>query len=43
MPYYVKMPIVQNKERILKGTREKCQVTYKRKTIRLIAGHSAET
>jgi hypothetical protein len=39
----VKMPRFQNKDRILKGAREKYQLTFKVKTIRIISDLSAET
>jgi hypothetical protein len=34
---------MQNKEIMLKAAREKCQVTYKGKAIRIIAHFSTET
>jgi hypothetical protein len=37
------MPRFQNKDRILKGAREKYQLTFKVKTIRIISDLSAET
>ena len=39
----VKTPSAQNKEKILKAVREKGQVTYKVRTIRLISDFSPET
>jgi hypothetical protein len=39
----VKRPNAQNKERILKGVREKGQVTYKGRPIRIIPDFSSET
>ena len=39
----IKIPKVQNKERILKATREKRRVTYKGVTITLSADFSKET
>jgi hypothetical protein len=38
----VKRPNAQNKERILKGVREKGQVTYKGRPIRIIPDFSPE-
>jgi hypothetical protein len=37
-----KTPNVQNKERILKAVREKCQVTYKGRPIRITPDFSPE-
>jgi hypothetical protein len=39
----IKTPNAQNKERILKAVREKGQVTYKDRPIRIIADFSTET
>jgi hypothetical protein len=39
----VKTPNAQNKERILKAVREKCQVTYKDRPIRISPDISPET
>jgi hypothetical protein len=39
----VKIPNAQNKERILKTVREKCQITYKGRHIRIISDFSPET
>ena len=39
----IRMTKIENKEKILKGAREKQLVTYKGAPIRLSAGFSAET
>jgi hypothetical protein len=39
----IKIPNAQNKERILKTVRAKCQVTYKGRAIRIIPDFSLET
>uniref|UniRef100_A0A8D2AN27 L1 transposable element RRM domain-containing protein n=1 Tax=Sciurus vulgaris TaxID=55149 RepID=A0A8D2AN27_SCIVU len=39
----MKIPHIQNKDRILKAAREKCQITYKGKPIRISADFSAQT
>ena len=39
----VKTPNAQNKERILKAIREKCQLTYKGRPIRITPDFSTET
>ena len=39
----IKTPSAQNKERILKAVREKVQVTYKGRPIRIIPDFSSET
>ena len=38
----IKTPNAQNKERILKAVREKCQITYKNRHIRITPGFSPE-
>jgi hypothetical protein len=43
LPSHNKTPNAQNKERILKAVREKCQVTYKGRPIRITLDFSAET
>jgi hypothetical protein len=39
----VKTPNAQNKERILKAEKDKCQVTYKSRPIRITSDFSSET
>jgi hypothetical protein len=44
-PWHIitKMSKLENKERILKAAREKCQLTYKGKHIRITSDISAQT